>query len=103
VKLHWDKINATNLQKGKTYRVSLTNKCLGTQWRDLSRLEESDGVMLRTWRPRAKEEEERADPELKDIDRERRKNYGHGPVAVGENPDMLAIVVESKHIEFQII
>lgn len=88
--------------------MALTNKCLGTRWWTFISLEGLEGVRLRAWRGRQEEEAEaeaeRADPELsEEMARERKERYGDGPVTMGENPEMLAMVVEGGEVEFEVV
>lgn len=106
-----DKLEAADLQKGERYRVTLTNKCLGTRWWTYAGLEDLEGVRLRAWRTPAEEEEAkaeaeamRADPELyEEMERERQGKYGNGPVTMGEDPTMLAMVVDAGDVEFEVV
>lgn len=67
-------------------------------------LEELEGVRLLAWRARAKEEAERADLELhEEMEKERKEKYGDGSVTMGEDPAMLAMVVEGEMVEFEIV
>lgn len=86
----------------------MTNKCLGTRWWTFTSLEELEGVRLRAWRGRQEEEAEaeaeRADLELsEEMERERKEKYGDGPVTMGEDPEMLAMVVEGGEVEFEVV
>lgn len=88
--------------------MKLTDKCLGTPWWTYANLDELKGVRLKAWGTQAQEaaeaEAEKADPELhEEMERERREKYGDGQVMMGENPDMLAMVVENEHVEFDVI
>ncbi|MCJ1269981.1 hypothetical protein MMC22_009874 [Lobaria immixta] len=65
-----DKIEAAKLQKRERYRVSLTNRCLGTRWWAFAGLEELEGVRLRAWRGQAAEEAEAAEVEAEKADPE---------------------------------
>ena len=108
-----DKLEAADLKKGERYRVTLTNKCLGTRWWTYAGLEDLEGVRFRAWRAPAEEEEAeaeaeaaRADLELNEeteMEREPREQHGDGPVTMGEDPTMLAMVVENGDVEFEII
>lgn len=89
----------------------MTNKCLGTRWWTYAGLEQLEGVRLRAWREQAEEQAEadeeaeaaKADPELKEeMEKERQGKYGDGPVTMGEDPTMLAMVVEGGEAEFQV-
>lgn len=87
--------------------MTLTNKCLGTRWWTYADLDELKGVRLQAWESQAEAEAEveaeRADPELhEEMERERKEKYGDGPVTMGEDPQMLAMVVENEHVEFEI-
>ena len=105
------KLEAANLQKGERYRVTLTNQCLGTRWWTYAGLEDLEGVRLRAWRTPAEEEEAkvdaeamRADPELyEEMERERQEKHGDEPVTMGEDPTMLAMVVEVGDVEFEVV
>ena len=102
------RIEAANLKKGERYRVSLTDKCLGTRWWSFASLDDLEGVRLRTWRSRAEEEAEEAEiegsgPEYREeIEREHREKYGTGPVTMGEDPWMLAMVAVCGQVEFEV-
>lgn len=70
------------------------------------------GVRLRAWRERADDEAQaeeeadaaRADPELgEEMEKERKEKYGDGPVTMGEEPAMLAMVVEGGEVEFEVV
>ena len=106
-----DKLEAADVQKGERYKVTLTNKCLGTRWWTYAGLEDLEGMRLRTWRTPAEEKEAemeaeamRADPELyEEMEKERQEKYGDGPVTMGEDPKMLAMVVEDGDAEFQVV
>ena len=105
------KIEAAGVESGERYRVSLTDKCLGTRWWAFAGEQELERVRLRAWRaPKEEQDEaeeerglERDDPELYDeMMRERREKYPDGPVSMGEEPDMLAMVVEVGETEFEV-
>ena len=100
-----NKIEVAGLQIGERYRVALTDKCLGTRWWAFANLEELEGVRLRTWRAPAEEAAEtEADPDLEEeMERERSEKYRDGPVSIGENPVMLAMVMESEEVEFEVV
>jgi hypothetical protein len=74
-------------------------------------LEDLEGVRLRAWRIPAEEEEAkaeaeatRADPELyEEMERERQAQYEEGPVTMGEDPAMLAMVVEDGDVQIEVI
>lgn len=84
--------------------MSLTNLCLGTRWWGFAGLEELEGVRLRAWRGQAAEEAEKANPELhEEMEREREEKYGDRPVTMGEEPAMLAMVVEGGEVEFEVV
>ena len=88
--------------------MTLTNKCLGTPWWTYADLDELKGVRLQAWGTQKEEvaeaEAEKADPELhEEMERERKEKYGDGPVTMGEDPKMLAMVVENEHVEFEIV
>jgi len=99
-----DKIKAANLEGGETYRVALTDLCLGTRWWTFASTGELEGVRLRGWSCRAEYEDEDDDPELrKELEREYQEKYGTGPVTNGEEPRMLAMVAEGEPAEFEIV
>ena len=83
----------------------MTNKCLGTRWWAFASLEELEDVRLQTWRkPAGEAAETESDPELLgEMERERSEKYGDGPVSIGENPSMLAMVMESEGVEFEVV
>ena len=68
-------------------------------------MEQLDGVRLRAWRDLEKEAEaEKVDAELYlEMKRECEEKYGDGPVTMGEDPVMLAMVVENEAVEFETI
>lgn len=84
---------------------------MGTRWWAYAGLEDLEGVRLRAWQTPAEEAEAEseaeamtADPELyEEMERERREKYGDGPVAMGEDPTMLAMVVEGGDVEFEVV
>ena len=93
-----DKIKAAGLQKGERYKVSLTDKCLGTHWWTFGSHDELEGVRLRAWTP-SEQPETVYDSELGEtVERDQ-----EGPVAIGEWPSMLAMVREVGDIEFDIV
>jgi hypothetical protein len=99
-----DKINAANLKPGEKYRVALTDKCLGTRWWAFVSLEELDGVRLGTWRSREEEEARKCDSWLEaQMEKERREKFGDGPVSMGEQPEMLAMVPEVGSVEVEVV
>ena len=100
-----DKIEVAGLQRGERYRVALTDKCLGARWWAFANLEELQGVRLRTWRGSAEEAAEtESDPELgEEMERERSEKYGDGPASIGENPSMLAMVIEGEEVDFEVV
>ena len=100
-----NKIEVAGLQKGERYRVALTDKCLGARWWAFANLEELEGVRLRAWRGPAEEvAETEADPELhEEMERELGEKYGDGPATIGENPSMLAMVMENEEVEFEVV
>lgn len=88
--------------------MALTNKCLGTRWWAFASLEELEGIRLQAWRGQAEEEAEaeaeRADPELnEEMEKERKEKYGDVPVTMGEDPAMLAMIVEGGEVEFEVV
>ena len=98
------KIEAAGVVAGERYRVSLTDKCLGTWWFAFARLEELEGVRLSAWQ--SAEDDERmnkADPEyFEEQAKERREKFGDGPSSMGEDPSALAMVLESGEAGFSI-
>ena len=103
-----NKILAADLQKGERYRVRLTNKCLGTRWWAFKSLEELEGVRLSTWKAQYEEEEEKIAEEQDPVwaeeeKQERYEKYGNGPSCTGEDPSMLAMIVEGLEAEFEIV
>jgi len=118
-----DMITAANVQKGEKYRVAISNKCLGTRWWTFVSLKDLEGVRLRTWETveessmrveeleiadsKHKEDMERADPESREeIEYMHKYLYGNrwdGPVTMGEDPFMLAMVLEIGEVEFEIV
>ena len=85
--------------------MALTDKCLGARWWAFASLEELDGVRLRAWREPAEEAAEtEADQELhEEMEREWSEKYGDELATAGENPMMLAMVMESEEVEFEIV
>ena len=90
------------MQKGERYRVSLTDKCLGTRWWAFKDLDELDGVRLKAWREPTEGD---VDEEFSysEEEREMRERFGDGPSCMGEEPGMLAMVVEGVDAEFEIV
>ena len=72
-------------------------------------MEELDGERLRAWREPAEEEEAEVDAEKVDLklkqetEKEWKEKYGDGPVRDGENPELLAMVIEGGEVEFEVI
>ncbi|KAI9657560.1 MAG: hypothetical protein M1831_004176 [Alyxoria varia] len=106
------KVEAAGVKTGERYKVSLTDKCLGARWWAFAGEGELERVRLRAWRAPEEEEAEaeeergleRDDPELyEEMMRERREKYADGPLSMGEEPDMLAMVVEVGEAEFEVV
>ncbi|MCJ1334517.1 hypothetical protein MMC10_011229, partial [Thelotrema lepadinum] len=98
------KIVAADLRKGEHYRVRLTDKCLGTPWWAFKSLNELDGVRLSTWRDEFDKETEESDPDwAEDRRQEIYEKFGDRPSCMGEEPGMLAMVVEESDAEFEIV
>ena len=85
--------------------MALTDKCLGTRWWTYADLDELKGVRFKAWRSQSEEEAEaEEDPEWhEELQRERKEKYGDGPVTMGEDPYILAMVVENEQVEFEIV
>lgn len=83
------------MKEGERYKVSLTNKCLGTRWWGFGSLDEQfKGVKLREWR----------EGEGNDGDETSEGHDGElGENAVGgERPEDLALVIENEYAVFEI-
>lgn len=93
------------MQKGERYKVALTDKCLGARWWAFASFEELYGVRLRAWREPAEEaaETEGDQESHEEMEREWSQKYGDEPATVGENPMMLAMVMESEEVEFEVV
>ena len=84
-----DRIVEVGLVVGERYRVTLTEKGLGTRWWAFGSLDtELEGLKLKQRRLRAS------------IDGEGRQQ---GDIAFGENPEQLSLVVEGTGAEFGIV
>ncbi len=100
--LPWEKIRDAHVEKGERYRVSLSDKCLGTRWWGFGSLdEEFKGFRLGTWREdgedgRGEEREDGSEEEGEDGREE------EGESAMGERPEDLALVVEKGDVTFEI-
>lgn len=89
-----DKIIAAQIKKGEKYRISLTDKGLGTYWWMFGTLEDVEGMKLKPW---GKTESEGEDSE------ELEKEDKSGMWVAGEEPGKLALVVEKGEVEFEIV
>lgn len=97
--------------------MALTNKCIGMRWWAFGGLEELADVRLQVWRELAEEEEEEeaeaeaesgAKAKIADLklleakEKEQKGKGGNGDVTTGEDPSLLATVVEGDNVEFEI-
>lgn len=93
-----DKIVAAEVKGGEVYRVSLTNKCLGTRWWKFGSLEElGEGTRFMTERP---DVNERGECEGESYGE--KWTYG-GKWMVGEEYQDLALVPENGEVEFKVL
>jgi hypothetical protein len=91
-----NKISDTGVQKGEVYKVSLTNKCLGTRWWAFGNLQElGEGTRFRQWGAHSEENE--------DGDEECEGEYQNGMWMFGEMPNDLALVPEIGEVEFEVM
>lgn len=86
----------------------MTDKGLGTRWWSFDSLQDLEGVRLRSWKCQVEKEAEakaaKADPEFhEETNQGRKEKYGDGPVAMGEDNTMLAMVPEVESVEFEIV
>ena len=96
-------IHAADLQKGERYKVSLTDKCLGTIWWTPKGPDELEGWRLKAWKGETEIQAEQDDSEWwQQREQELREMYGDKPTHMGEEPEMLAMV-ESENVEFEIV
>lgn len=96
-----EKIEEAGLKPGETYKAELTEYGLGTLWWMFGTLEDVEGRYLKRWGY----SEEENDLSWPDEVEEERKERGYGPPTnfTGEDPHMLAIVIETGEVEFEIV
>ncbi|KAM0723658.1 hypothetical protein Q7P37_000646 [Cladosporium fusiforme] len=102
----FDAIRDAKVEAGESYRVKLTDLCLGTLWWCFGASEDLEAQRLCAWQDTTAETEEdvEPDPELEaEIERERREKYGDRRVLHSENPAMLAMVPEVGEMEFDVM
>ncbi|MCJ1287406.1 hypothetical protein MMC26_006755 [Xylographa opegraphella] len=91
-----EKIAAANPVVGEKYRVTITDKGLGTRWWAFGTWEDDPEMKYRRWREAEEPEEE--DGEGRDEDVEMAK----GEYTIGEDPKDLALVLEKGEATFDI-
>lgn len=85
-----ERILATGLEKGETYRTKITDVGLGTYWWMYGTLEEVEGMKFLRWEMEETAEDYNDDGEDK-------------PWLHSENPKKLALVIEKGDAEFEIV
>ena len=104
-----DAIRAADVQVRETYRIKLTNTCLGTQWYTFGTAGTLEGMRVCAWRSArentaAIEEEVALDDDLRiGIRVERQDMYRTRPVVDGEDPATPAMVSQMGEIEFEVV
>lgn len=93
-----DAILAAGLQNGETYRVSLTDRGLGTMWYMFGTLEDVEGMKLGAWKEDKEESDETPEEDLDDWEKEERK----GPWFRGENAYKLVLFIEKGEVDFKV-
>ncbi|KAI9788453.1 MAG: hypothetical protein M1816_006889 [Peltula sp. TS41687] len=87
-------LGAAGLRSGERYRAELTDRCLGARWWMFGSLEEWEGIRFREWRDE--------DGEKEGEEEGQGDGNGDGRYTMGENPDLLALVIEKGEVEFEI-
>ncbi|KAI9856596.1 MAG: hypothetical protein M1813_008856 [Trichoglossum hirsutum] len=100
-----DKILDARVQPGEKYRISLTDKALGTRWWAFGAVE--DDARLGAWED---EEEDNGDREEAEVGggeegglRRRERRDEAGKYVIGERPEDLELIVERGEVEFVVV
>ncbi|KAL9105976.1 MAG: hypothetical protein Q9227_008931 [Pyrenula ochraceoflavens] len=94
-----DAILAAGFQSGETYRVSLTDRGLGTMWYMFGALEDVEGMKLGAWKEDKEDSDETPEEDLDDWEKEERRGLWFR----GENAEKLALVIEKGEVDFQVL
>ena len=94
------RIEEAGLVSGERYRVSLTNKGLGTRWWAFGSLDEFEGVQFRRWK---EDQENEAEDDVDEEEGKQSSTYDQNRYVIGENPDEFAFVIEKGDAEFEIV
>ena len=96
-----DVVEKAEVVPGEVYRAVLTNRSLGTHWWTFGEMPKGGiGIWLSK---RAEEEEEEEDDDGEEESAEKLGKLSLAELDRGEEPDLLALVIESGEVDFEVV
>lgn len=93
-------VEKAEIVRGEVYRAVLTNRCLGAHWWGFGEIPKG-GIGM--WLSKRAEEEEEEEDEGEEELGEKLGKLSLAELDRGEEPDLLALVIESGEVDFEVV